>query len=105
MIGSDQNGDELWGMWDGQCQACDMWGRVNDMMLCEDCATKLERDLIRQRDWDYTVSAFGLSPDDREELRRQVIAQFGQALELIVPPKQTRKSRSPQKRKKRGAGK
>jgi hypothetical protein len=93
------NDDELWGMWDGQCQACDMWGRVDDMLLCEDCATTLERDLIRQRDWDYSVSAFGLSPEDREELRGQVIAQFGADLELIEPPEKTRKRRSSRKRK------
>ena len=52
MYESDENGDELWGEWDGQCQACDCWGRVNDLMLCENCAAMLERDLIRQRDWD-----------------------------------------------------
>jgi hypothetical protein len=99
MFEFDDNNNELWGLWDGQCQACDIWGRVNDMMLCEDCATKLERDLIRQRDWDYSASAFGLSPEDREELRRQVIAQFGQALELIAPPEKNRKKRSQSERK------
>jgi hypothetical protein len=72
--------DELWGVWDGQCQACDLFGRVNDLGLCEDCATKLERDLIRQRDWDYSALAFGLPSEAREELRRQVIAQYGETL-------------------------
>lgn len=85
MIESELIGKELWGEWDGQCQACDTWGPVNDMVLCENCAAKLERDLIRQRNWEYAGSAFGLSHQDREELRRQVIAQFGQALELIAP--------------------
>ncbi len=85
MFESDDN-EELWGMWDGQCQACDGFERVNDMMLCESCAGMLERDLIRQRAWDYSATAFGLSPEDCEELRRQVIAQFGEALELIAPP-------------------
>jgi hypothetical protein len=94
----DENGDELWGMWDGQCQACDGWGRVNDMMLCEDCASKIERDLIRQRDWDYSALAFGLSSEDREELRRRIIAQFGAALELIAPPEK-RKDRASRRRK------
>ena len=77
--------EEPFGLWEGQCQACDMWGPVDDMMLCETCAAKLERDLIRQRDWDYSATAFGLSPEAREELRRQVIKQFGKALELIAP--------------------
>ena len=96
----DKNDNTLWGIWDGQCQACDCYGRVNDLSLCENCATKLERDLIRQRDWDYSVSAFGLSSEDREELRRQVIAQFGHALELIAPPEKTRKKRPRRKRRK-----
>ena len=79
----DENTDASWGFWDGQCQACDRYGPVNDLSLCEDCAGKLERDLIRQRDWDYSASAFGLPPEAREALRRQVIAEFGEALELI----------------------
>jgi hypothetical protein len=101
----DENDDELWGMWDGQCQACDGWRRVNDLMLCEDCASKIERDLIRQRDWDYSALAFGLSSEDREELRRRVITQFGKALELIAPPGKTQKDRSSRRRKRRGARK
>lgn len=72
-------------MYGGQCVACDLWGRVNDLGLCEECADKLERDLIRKRDWDYSASAFGLSVDDREKLRRQIIARHGKAMELIAP--------------------
>lgn len=58
MFEFDEDGDELWGFWDGQCRACDCFGRIDDSMLCENCAGKLERDLIRQRDWDYRL------PDD-----------------------------------------
>ena len=97
----DEDTDEPWGIWDGKCQACDCYGPVNDLSLCEDCAGKLERDLIRQRDWDYSVSAFGLPPEAREELRREVIAKFGEALELIAPPEKAQKNRSSRKRKKR----
>ena len=102
----DVNNDELWGLWDGplaaarsagECQACDVWGRVDDMALCENCAAMLERDLIRQREWDYAASTFGLPSEAREELRRQVMAQFGAALELIAPPTEARKDRSPRK--------
>jgi hypothetical protein len=82
----DETDDEPWGIWDGQCQACDNYGRVNDTSLCEECAGMLERDLIRLRDWDYSVSAFGLPAEAREKLRRQVIAEFGKALELVAPP-------------------
>ncbi len=87
-------------MYDGQCVACDLLGRVNDLGLCEECAGKLERDLGRERDWDYAVeynaaSAFGLADDDREKLRRQVVEQYGEARELIAPIKQARKKRPP----------
>jgi hypothetical protein len=81
----DEEIEEPFGLWEGQCQACDMWGPVDDLMLCEVCTARLERDLIRQRDWEYSASAFGLSPEAREELRRQVVAEFGEALELIAP--------------------
>ena len=97
MSESDEDLEEPFGLWEGQCQACDMWGRVDDLMLCEDCTAKLERDLIRQRDWEYSASTFGLSPEAREELRRQVVAQFGEALELIAPAKKERRKRRKRK--------
>jgi len=82
---------EAWGKDDGQCVACDFLGHVNDLGLCEECAGKLERDLVREQDWDYSASAFGLADDDREKLRRQIVAQYGEALELIEPVKDARK--------------
>ena len=96
---------EAWSPYDGQCVACDLWGRVNDLGLCEECAGKLERDLVRERDWDYSASAFGLADDDREKLRRQIVAQYGEALELIEPikaaaqkrPFRSSRRRSPQR--------
>jgi hypothetical protein len=95
--------EELWGLFDGQCQACDMYGRVNDLSLCEDCADKFERDMIRSREWQYSGAAFGLSPEGCEELRRKVIAEYGEALELIAPakksPKKKSRDREPKKRK------
>ena len=84
---------EAWGLYDGQCVACDLLGRVNDLGLCQECAGKLERDLVRERDWDYAASAFGLADDDREKLRREIVAQYGEALELIEPVKKTSKKR------------
>ena len=29
-------------MYQGKCQACDSYGEVNDIMLCESCAEDLE---------------------------------------------------------------
>ena len=85
--------DESWLGYEGQCQACDLFGPVNDLSLCRDCAAKLERDLIRQRDWEYAALAFGLPAENREELRRQVIAHYGEKLELLAPPEESRNSR------------
>ena len=83
MTNCDEN-NEAWGLWDGQCQACEAYGRVNDLSLCEDCAGMLDRDLIRQRAWEHSMEAWALPDEAREELRRQVIAAYGEELELIV---------------------
>ena len=73
--------------YEGKCQACDIPTMLNDIGLCNTCAAKLERDLLRKRDWAYAVTAFGHTAEAREELRRQVIAQYGEVLELIEEPK------------------
>ena len=92
----------LFGIWDGQCQACEMWGRVNDLMLCEECDGKIQRDLIRARDWDYVAAAFGLDDEGRERLRAEVIRQYGAQNELIIDQKpRKRKSRKRRRRPRR----
>ncbi len=45
------------GMVDTICGGCDLPAVVNDVHLCQDCFAKLERDLIRARDWDYSGTA------------------------------------------------
>ena len=42
--------EDEFGLYDGTSSACDLFGRVNDVGLCEDCSRKLERDMIRERD-------------------------------------------------------
>lgn len=69
----------------GECYACECIGPVDDLGLCDDCAAKLDRDLIRQRAWDYAVAAFGVPPEQREGLRERIIAEYGAAYELIAP--------------------
>ncbi|MDO9533071.1 MAG: hypothetical protein Q7O12_13225, partial [Deltaproteobacteria bacterium] len=32
---------------ESQCQGCDLYLPVNDLNLCDECASKLDRDLIR----------------------------------------------------------
>ncbi len=91
--------EELFSLWEGQCQACEMWGRVNDLMLCEECDAKIQRDLIRARDWDYVAAAFGLGDEGRERLRAEVIRRYGAENELIIDQK--RKKRKSRRRRRR----
>ncbi len=76
---------------EGMCNGCDLILPLNDLGLCDDCAGKLERDLIRNRDWDYSVSGFGLPTSEREGLRKKVIKTFGDKLELIAQDKRGKK--------------
>ena len=51
---TQEDGGDISGSLFGECQGCDCFAYVNDLGLCHECAGKLERDLIRERDWDYT---------------------------------------------------
>lgn len=79
----DDSTDELI---DTFCMGCDLPFPVNDVGLCDDCAAKLERDLIRSRDWAYSVTAFAVAPDQLEALRERIIRDYGTDYELIEPP-------------------
>ena len=85
--------EDTFGFWEGQCQACEMWGPVNDLMLCEECDGKVQRDLIRARDWDYVATTFGLDAEARERLRAEVIRQYGAQNELITDQRPKRRAR------------
>ena len=76
--------EETFDLWEGQCQACERWGPVNDLMLCEECDAKIQRDLIRARNWDYVAAAFGLDDEARKRLRVEVIRQYGPQNELMA---------------------
>ena len=92
--------DNAFGFYEGECRGCDIFTRVDDVGLCEVCAAKLDRDLVRQRDWKYSMVAYGVPPEKREELRRKVIQQYGEDLELIAGAEVKRpKSRSRKRRK------
>lgn len=96
-FGSDDN---EFGFYEGECQGCDIFTRLNDVGLCEECASKLDRDLIRQRDWQYSTMAYGIPQEKREELRSKVIKQYGPDLELIGGGEIKRSKPSRQKREK-----
>lgn len=91
--------EDTFGRMDGQCIACDIFGEVNDLGICEDCAGKLERDMMRQNDWDHTNSGFALNDAQRQKLLSEIIKKYGPALELIAPdkPKRPRKQKTGRK--------
>ncbi len=97
----DIDDDSDFGLYEAMCKACDAITMVNDLGLCEDCDAKLDRDFIRTREWDYSASAFGCPVDKREQLRAHVIAQHGEALELLAeePPRKARPKSRNRKRK------
>ncbi len=97
----DLEAEAEFGLYEGECAGCEILGRVNDLGLCDGCSGKLERDLIRDRDWAYSVTAFGLSNEQREDLRRQVVRKYGKGLELIAPSPQARSNRKRRKNRKR----
>ncbi len=82
------------------CAGCDDYGKVDDVGLCEECGAKLDRDMIRERHWERSVSAWLCPKDKREELRRRVVKKHGAKLELIAPaePARRKKARSGKKR-------
>ena len=89
------------GFYEGECQGCDIFTRVDYVGLCEDCAAKLDRDLVRQRDWKYSKVAYAIPLEKREDLRKKVIQQYGADLELIATYKTTKSKSKHKKRKKK----
>jgi len=65
------------------CIGCDLTYPVNDLGLCDDCFEKLERDLIRARDWEHSATVFSIPEEDLEALREKVIRDYGAENELL----------------------
>ena len=80
------------------CAGCDIPGDLDEYGLCPDCAAKLERDLIRNRDWAYSASAFAVSDDQLETLRERVIREYGARYELLQRPGASTKKKRKNKR-------
>jgi len=94
---------DIWCNYEAECQGCDMWGPDNDVGLCDACAGKLERDLIRKREWAYSATAFGCPKDKLENLRNDVIQKYGKKYELIAgdktSPKKAKRNRGRNRKK------
>jgi hypothetical protein len=86
------NMDSAFSPYKSECQGCDMFLPVNDLGMCEDCAGKLDRDMIRKRDWAYSVLAFGCPKDKLEDLRNDIIKKYGNKFELIADDKPKKKN-------------
>ncbi|HUN09117.1 MAG TPA: hypothetical protein PLQ56_21095 [Aggregatilineales bacterium] len=87
----------------GLCAACDLQHPLNEQELCQECAGKLERDLIRTREWEYSYAAL-LTPERQAALRTEIIREFGAANELLTvqkPKPRNKHSRSVNTRRKR----
>jgi hypothetical protein len=87
------------GRHEAECAGCEQFHHVNESGLCENCSQKLERDLIRKRDWAYSVTAYGMSDERREDMRRQIVDNFGEGLELIAPSRQIEMKRKRRNRR------
>jgi len=85
--------DDPFGDMQALCNGCDCFLPVNALGLCGECAAKVDRDLIRQHNWNYAVAAYGLDAVQREELRSSVIARYGAQHEMISPPRAKKNTR------------
>jgi hypothetical protein len=76
----------------GECVGCErLVAQCDDLGLCPACAAKLDRDMIRARDWERSWTAWQTPVDQREALRAQVVARYGARYELIAPPASRRR--------------
>ena len=55
--------------------------------------------MTQKRDWDYTISGYGIGPAEREEIRKEIIKNYGEKLELIAPDKPKKKKQKAKKKK------
>lgn len=79
------------------CVGCDLSLPVNDLGLCDKCYEKLERDLIRARDWEHSATAFAIPNNQLEALREEVIRKHGVSYELIADPHARERGKSKDK--------
>lgn len=88
----------------GLCAVCALPLSLNELGLCERCAAKLERDLIRGREWDYSETAFLPTDEQLETLRERILREYGADNELVVhekPKPKNKHSRSVNTKRKR----
>lgn len=92
---------EVFGHREGECSGCDSYTSLDDIGLCEACSAKLDRDMIRERDWERSVTAWSCPEGEREKLRSRIIKKHGAKLELIAPSRRRKTKSKPPKQKRR----
>jgi len=83
LAANQDNGDALENDF---CRHCELPLLVNDLGFCSDCYAKLERDIIRMRDWEYSSTALGVPDEQLEALRDRGIRDYGADYELLEQP-------------------
>ena len=86
----EQNG---FGFYEAGCQGCGLFALHKDFGLCEEYTAKLDRNLIRHRDWDYSALAFEIPAEKREALCNEIIGRYGEKEELISPREKSQRKR------------
>jgi len=71
--------------YEAECFGCYIIKKVNHIPFCKSCNNKKERDLVRQRSYDYSeLTAHLSSLEDKERVRKDIINKYGEKLELIL---------------------
>lgn len=106
MMNYQANGDDGIFSTGAFCRGCHLPLSMNELGFCAACHAKLERDLIRMRDWEYSAEAFRVPNEQREALRDRVIRDYGAAYELLEQPHEykpkNKRSKSSATQRKRG---
>lgn len=69
---------------EGPCRHCGAEAALDEHGFCEACGDRFERDMLRLRRWENSLTASYLEPESYERLRLDTIEQFGRELELIT---------------------
>ncbi len=63
---------------------CGVFGPVDNIGLCDNCAAKLDRDMISTRVWEYSAAAFMVAPEKREAVQAATVAKYGASLVIAA---------------------
>lgn len=76
--------EEILKDYEGNCRGCGTVANLDDMGYCESCGEKFERDMLRLRKWEFSLTASYIPQDEYESLRQDTIDQFGREFEILT---------------------